>query len=162
MFSLNSKFSTSILEPHAKTTFNFQYCTWMVYMAIIVSCAREWVILRKIEWFFGELCASHWFHETRRQRANSISYRRWTLIYAVESPQIVCIFAFLFVFYFVVCLRWSCELKCRIKILWFMTVSEWLFVRVSEPLCLLLNVCMRVCARLCDRKFSVHNTYDIV
>lgn len=26
--------------------------------------------------------------------------------------------------------RWSCELKCRIKILWFMTVSEWLFVRV--------------------------------
>lgn len=51
MFSLNSKFSTSILEPHAKTTFNFQYCTWMVYMAIIVSCARE----REREWFYGKL-----------------------------------------------------------------------------------------------------------
>lgn len=70
------------------TWFSALYLCWVHdYYRILRNKKRT--IIQKILWLFGEFCVSHWFHETKRQRANSNSCRRWTLIYAVESPQIL-------------------------------------------------------------------------
>lgn len=108
---------------------------------------KNWMIFRRI-------CISHWFHETKRQRANSIFIEEFTQLIRPKKCR---------VFKYVlslsrICRLFEVELWIEMQDKNLMIYDcQWLTFRERLSISLYLSFSVYVC----DRKFSVHIWYRI-